>query len=331
MIEQDHLIDGGINRRACESLTFVAGHGTEIQLAYPIEPVRAIDDLTANLSVMSVREGCRIGLRIRFPYLRDEDSRVPVSTVIYGASYRNAGEFAQIGVGSIERALRLKVIAIRSEHGVTADLRDPYVDAIVINAYSGPGTTSLRLDELTVNGMIPIGANRQATSKKAGERSSGESDEDSRAFRLRAGTSSQADGDSATSRPMRRAAFPPGRVTRILQHNGEPLSWVRSLGFDAVLVSSPPTSELLRDAIRARLLIYAPPPTAPDPNLRSLLEPVAGWYLGTHEALDRQHVDHASQSSRTVAKHAIVVATSDRRGARGGVSGVCPADRRVDR
>ena len=59
-----------------------------------------------------------------------------------------------MGVGLIERPLRLKVVAVRREYGVTVDLTDPYVDAVVINAYSGPGTTSLRLDELSVDGMV---------------------------------------------------------------------------------------------------------------------------------------------------------------------------------
>tara|TARA_R110002049_G_scaffold72490_4_gene187306 strand:+ start:765 stop:3677 length:2913 start_codon:yes stop_codon:yes gene_type:complete len=295
VIEHEHLIDGGVSGRACESMTFVAGHGTEVLCIYPIEPVRAIDDLTANLSVMSAREGCRIGLRVRFPYLRDENTRTPVSTVVYGTSYKNAGEFARIGVGMIERALRLKAIAIRSEYGATADLRDPHVDAIVVNAYSGPGKTSLRLDELNVDGLIPIGLETPAASSPKSDISRPGS-----ANSLRVATESNGGLDRDVRRDARvlRSAFPPGRVTRILQHNGEPLAWVRSLGFDAVLLSSPPTVEVLREAIRARVLIYAPPPTAPDPQLQSLLEPVAAWYLGSDDALDRQHVDQAMLSSR---------------------------------
>ena len=77
-----------------------------------------------------------------------------------------------------------------------------------------------------------------------------------------------------------------GKMTRILEHNGEPLAWVRSLGFDAVLLSSPPDAEILSEAIRSRMLVYAPPPSAPDPELQSLLEPVAAWYIGAGEALD---------------------------------------------
>ena len=57
----------------------------------------------------------------------------------------------------IERALRLKAVAVRREYGSAADMSDPYVDGVVINAYSGRGTTALRIDELRVDGLVPVG------------------------------------------------------------------------------------------------------------------------------------------------------------------------------
>ncbi len=242
---QGHASDGGVGGGACETITFVAAHGSEALLVYPIEPVRPLDDLTANISLMSARVGARIGLRVRYPYVQDEETRRPVSVVVYGASYESPGEFASIGVGMIERPLRLKNVAVRRQYGSGADLSDAYVDAIVINAYSGPGTTALRMDQLSVEGLIPIGESsvggiprdlrpRQAESRRMAE-----------------------DSSWASTAP----AFPPGKVTRILQHNEEPLAWVRSLGFDAVLLSGPPDAAILSEAIRARVSIYAPPPS----------------------------------------------------------------------
>ncbi|MFG0262912.1 MAG: hypothetical protein ACF788_11025, partial [Novipirellula sp. JB048] len=151
-----HLADGGIDGRACEVVTMTASHGTEIVLAYPLEPIVPIDGLTANLAVMSARPGARIGFRVRFPYLRPDPAQRPVSVIVYGASYKNSGEFSTIGIGMIERPLRLKAMALRGEHGVEANLKDPYVDAVVVNAYSGAGVTSLRLDELRVDGIVSV-------------------------------------------------------------------------------------------------------------------------------------------------------------------------------
>ncbi len=95
-----------------------------------------------------------------------------------------------------------------------------------------------------------------------------------------------------------RTAFPVGNVIRILEHNGEPLSWVRSLGFDAVLLSRPPDKAILSEAIRSQILLYAPPPSSPDPSIESMLEPVAGWYVGSGEAMDSRHVDQVAIESK---------------------------------
>ena len=126
-----HLADGGVAGGACETITFSAGNGTEALLVYPIEPVRPLDSLTANVSVMSARRGARVGIRVRYPYIRDEENSRPVSVIVYGAGYHSPGEFASIGVGMIERPLRLKAVAIRQQYGRTADLSDAYADAIV--------------------------------------------------------------------------------------------------------------------------------------------------------------------------------------------------------
>ncbi|MGI9474781.1 MAG: hypothetical protein ACR2NZ_24840 [Rubripirellula sp.] len=284
VISQGHLADGGVGGGACEKIMFLASNGTEAYLVYPIEPVRPLDDLTANVSVMSARRGARIGFRIRYPYLQDQTTGRPVSVVVYGAGYDSPGEFASIGVGLIERPLRLKHVAVRSEYGSDADLEDAYVDGVVINAYSGPGQTALRIDELRVDGLIPVGEGIVTGNRPA---SDGE-----RGVSMRVSSAGNALQPRSLSSP-----FPIGKVTRILQHNGEPLSWVRSLGFDAVLLPKPPNAEILSEAIRARVLIYAPPPSSPDPEIQSLLEPVAAWYVGMGDALDSRQIEKTELTS----------------------------------
>ncbi|GAA5509972.1 hypothetical protein [Novipirellula caenicola] len=298
ILTHQHLPDGGIDGRACEVVTLNATHGTEAVLAYPIEPIVPIDGLTANVAVMSARPGARIGFRVRFPYLRPEPSRRPASVIVYGASYNDSGQFATIGIGMIERPLRLKTMALRGEHGSDVNLKDPYVDAVVVNAYSGAGVTALRLDELRVDGIVSVSDVSRATVPQS---DSSEHDRDpagsNRSDRTHA-SRIDPQGSSTTGQINRGNAFPNGKVTRILQHNGEPLAWVRSLGFDAVQLSSPPDALLLNEAIQTRMAIYAPAPSAPDPSLQALLHPVAAWYVGHNEALDSTRVDAADLTAR---------------------------------
>ena len=290
VISHKHLSDGGKDGRGCEHLVFNSTHGSEALFVYPLEPLEVNDELRANLSVMSAKPGCRIGLRVRFPYSRDDETGKAIAVVLYGADYEDPGKYSTIGVGSIKRPLKLKEIAIRRERGTNADLRDPYVDAVVINAFAGAGTTAVRLDELQVEGMIAVGDKGRALTRL---------EQSDRSTVMRIGPGGSERLVRAEPRVMK-GAFPVNRVARILQYNGEPLAWVRSLGFDGVLLASPPNASILRDAIRNRMLIYAPPPTAPDPNLQPLLEPVAGWYIGSKVALDRRRIQQADQSSKRI-------------------------------
>ena len=300
VIDHKNLSSGGVDGGGCESITFQAGVGSEALLVYPIEPVHAINDLVANLSLMSARSGARVGLRVRFPYFRDPQSRRPVSAIIYGATYDRPGRFQRLGVGNVEREVRIKIANLRAAHGSDTDLSDAYVDAVTVNAYSGPGKTTLRIDQVSVRGMVPVGDHGRVDAVPQEPRVSQQS--------------VSVSGPAPGTRPMLRSdrpslqqdpvptqpiapAFPQDNLIRILEHQGEPLPWVRSLGFDAVLLSSPPTSEILREAIRAQLLVYAPPPVAPDPSIATLLDPVMAWYLGGGVALDQ---DRVKQTDKTV-------------------------------
>ena len=301
VIQHDSSVTGGVGGGACEMVTMVAASGTEAHLVYPIEPARPIDDLNAVIQVMSANEGATIGFRVRYPFLRDPETGRPVSVVVFGASYTSAGEFAPIGVGAIERAVQLKQVSLRSQYGPESDLQDAYVDAVVINAYGGPGTSAIRLDELRVDGMVPVSAgvitgNRHSNQRRSNAGSGSRSDAAS--YRLQAGSNlnlSNAASDLSDAAPEA-PAFPVGRVTRILQHSGEPLAWVRTLGFDAVLLRNPPDAAILSEAMRTRMKLYAPPPPSPDPALAAMLEPIAGWYIGAGEALDERQLDSVKET-----------------------------------
>ncbi|MEM0927238.1 MAG: hypothetical protein AAGJ83_14435, partial [Planctomycetota bacterium] len=235
---------GGADGGGCEVLTLESGLGSRAMLLYPIEPTLPLDDLTARLSLMTAKRGIRIGLRLRYPHLRDSESGRPVTTYLYGAAYDRPARFQMLGIGSIENSVRVNIAKLRKEFGSDANLSDPYVDGVVINAYGGPGKTTLRLDSLRIDGMVPSGQTQRQSVARAGDsRTSGE------AVARRSRLSDSAD------------PFPSDDLVKILEYQGEPLRWVRSLGFDAVLLPGPPDAALLREAIQSEVFIYAPPPT----------------------------------------------------------------------
>lgn len=280
VISHEHSVASDAENASCESITLKTGHGTRTLLAYPIEPVRPIDDLTARLSVHALNKGMRIGFRVRYPHLISSRTRRPEQVFVYGASTTRVGEFQRIGVGNLSGPLQLRTIALRREHGSDADLRDAYVDAIVLNVYAGAGVHRIRLDHLEVDAMIPASSTTPALSRPGKRNPKGIS--------LRRET---ADASPSGRRDDNLAVVPPfasGQLTRVLQYNGEPLAWLRSLGFDAIWTAAKPDRALLVDAMRNQMRVYCSPPDTPNPELKPLLEPIAGWIVGAHMAVDGQ-------------------------------------------
>ena len=315
LTEQAHASDAEAEGGACETVTLVASHGTKAILAYPIEPVRPIDELTAVVRVKGLHEGVRVGFRVRFPYVMDEKTKRPASVIVYGSAYNHVGEFQTLGVSDIVRDLKLKQVALRNEYGIKADVASPYVDAVVLNAYGGSGTSSLRIDELRVEAMVPLidDEDTAGIAETADLANRGVPTQPSRANQGVDQMNAKPDSDTSLDDPRSSSlretlnpslretrnpssfasnpAFPLGNVTRILQHHDEPLSWVRSLGFDAVWLPSPPTAAILSEAIAARLQIYAPAPSSPDPKLQPLLEPVAAWIVSGDRPMDSANLE----------------------------------------
>ncbi|MEM6688186.1 MAG: hypothetical protein AAF664_02085 [Planctomycetota bacterium] len=285
--------DGGVDNGACEEWTLKLDDGTHAHLIYPIEPVHVIDDLRATIAVRSTAEGLAVGFRVRFPYTLDPNTHRPREIIIWGAKVEIPGQYQTIGIAAVEGELRRRLVALKSEYQ-NEDFEDEFIDGVVINAYSRPGKHSIRLDDLRVDGMVPV-----ASSVVAGHKSS---DALRRSWqRLENGSSvmrSRVTNDSSRSRSSEfgsrpsESVFQPGRVTKILEYRGEPLHWIRTLGFDALLLRDPPSEGLLREAAATNMGLYAAPPSQWDvENERRwlpLLNAVSGWYVSPPGG-DRTH------------------------------------------
>lgn len=283
----------GVGGSGCESISIQAGNGTQAMLEYRIEPTRVIDELTARVFIKSSQTGQSIGLRVRFPLVIDPATGQSVSVIILGAKYREAGQWQMLGVGAIEKQLRLKSYALRRQYGAEANLNEAFVDAVVINAYTGPGTTTILIDNLAIDSMVSVSSMREFADK-SGKLGTGQLASD----RFDTGAVSQPGQPLGAKLPE--SPFGDGRVWKILQHQGEPLQWVKTLGYDAILSSRPPDQVLLTEAIRSGIKIFSPPPTVPDPNLTPLLEPLAGYYLGT--SLASGNLDAAAELSEKISR-----------------------------
>lgn len=270
--------DGGHDDGPYESITVLANDQDAI-LVYPIEPVRVLDDLTAILHVRSVNSGAKIGFRIRYPYLVDPFTRRTVTRVVDGTEYKDESRWQRIGIGVASRLVQNATVTVRGEYGRGADVRDAMIDAITIRVPAHPGESgqTFDLDRLSVDGMIAMASLESLPNAAPSEINS--------ASRINASrTSLENSLDPSGEAPMgdpldfSQRPFPVG-ITRMIEYRGEPLVWLRSLGFDAIWLDQTIDAAILSEAHRSRMRIYSPVPSVLDPTLTPLLQPLAGWIV----------------------------------------------------
>ncbi|MEZ6087125.1 MAG: hypothetical protein R3C05_03645 [Pirellulaceae bacterium] len=165
--------------------------------------------------------------------------------------YTQAGQWQRLHVANASRDLIVQQAVLRNAMGRDVDLRQPYVDAIVVNAYTGPGTESIRLDDLRIENALPTQSQAMPSRNRL-----------------------------ATEDVPLKPAFPIGVVKRFIEYNGESLQWLRSIGFTGIVLSRTPDANLLREANQVGMELIVPQATVLRQDLANLLSPVVAWNLG---------------------------------------------------
>ena len=151
---------------------------------------------------------------------------------------------------------------LRAQYGADVDAREAYIDTILINAYGGPGLTTVWVDDLELAGVVsPQAMGRLASATRSaapGAATLGPPQGSSPGTPLATPTGIPSVERSGPVLLVGGKPFFP----RIVEHQGEPAARLRALGFNTVWLTSVPSPEFLREASGAGLWIIAPPPPA---------------------------------------------------------------------
>jgi len=259
----------------CEEATLTSGNGTTIYLTRAIPAARIHPDLRLTVWVKSERVGVQFLARVVFPHQHDPQTGQPLTALIQGTSSSKT-TWEQLRLDNIPVLVERQTRVLLLQHGKEANLREPFLDLVLLNVYTGPGTFDLQWDDLRVeklieaeSGVIPA---QYMASAPAGTAA---------AWPTLPPVHLQGTVLNVNNQPF----FP-----RIIEHQGEPLAALKQLGFNTVRVAATPTPELRNEAIRAGVWLVAPPPLAAgaDNNI-ALTEPleaawdsVLTWSLGQH-------------------------------------------------
>lgn len=236
--------------------------GTYAYLTYKIDRTHLIDEVSPRLWVKSDRPGLRLLVRVVLPKSIDPRTRQPVTTVLYGDSYSKLGSWQALEVTNLRKKFLRAIPQLRSRLGAWVSGRNAYVDCILLNAYGGSGLTTVWTDDLSYQ-VFPWSPQIDPQVRPAQNLAPQPA-----ASSAEVGVKVHGDIVSADGRPL---------MVRAIEHNGESLTFLKSLGFNAVVLAGAPTADQLVEAGRLKLWLIAPPPEGRITPEHSM---VLAWRLG---------------------------------------------------
>ena len=328
----DHQRTGGAHTgQACEWLRISADGGTTLNIAHDVGHPRVIEELLPTVWIKSDRPGLSFSASIVLPRTTDPRTNKPLVTTVVGQpTYNDVGRWQQLRLADLQKLVARQVRALRMQLGPNVDDREAYLDAILLNIYGGPGVTNVWIDDLDLAGYVgltgaPLGQVVAPLPKIGGPFPNNSSGVPSfgtpanlpKRFDIKLSLSML----SVDGKPI----FP-----RAIEHQGEPLSKLKELGFNAVWLKQLPTQELLEEADRLGLWLICPPPRptrtdgSDDPEgtlapIGPAFDRVLLWDLGgnlTAAQLQstRRWADRLCTADRRVARPLICKPQSDLRG-----------------
>ncbi len=274
-----------------ETIAIEAGGGSHLHATHDIPRVALIDELEIGLWVHADRPGMQIMARVVLPRSIDPRTGQPVALTLHGTIYQTAGRWQRLQLKNLTENLSAQVRIARSDnahrasdHQITFDESEAYLDQVRLNVYGGQGTTSVSIDDLEMNGFVEVESVQNIA------RTAGISRHGPTGVPTAAATAYQQSGQP-TSAPTRSHIAPvafensilatEGKplLPRIIQYQGEPLKYLRALGFNAAWIDAPPTQELLEEAVAAGVWLVCPAPHTGLP-LPVPLDPILSWHVG---------------------------------------------------
>ena len=247
-----------------EMIGVSAAGDAPVFLAYPVSVARVIEDVRASLWVKGDRPGVSLAARIVLPRSTDARTGETLAVVVQGAFYDRPGQWQQIWLERLPALVEQRAQLLRAASNAQVDTREAYFDELWLNVSGGRGSTTLWTDELEVVGLAraEVGRNpRQAqTVSQSAERTATEpAPEVVSAVRRPQEPFVRLSG--ATLLVAGKPFFP-----RVIAYQGEPLTFLRDLGFNAVKLSAPPSRELAIEAARTGMWFVSPPPLMASPR-----------------------------------------------------------------
>ena len=265
----------GRDGRTAEVIRVSGSGGTAIYIGHYVTPARVLDELQPSVWIKADRPDLQILARVVLPHSVDLRTGEPRRAYISGDNYKSVGSWQQLRITDAPRSLARQIRVLRqSSHDI--DAREAYVDQILLNVYGGPGSTEVLIDDLAISGLVTTN-NSEVQIASAEEPIT-----KARRTAELSGSLLLVDG------------YP--YFVRCIQHQGEPLEFLARVGFNAVLLTEAPSSDVLLEASRHGLWLICPPPQSS--TIGDEYDSVLAWHLG--EGLSRRELALTAERAKAL-------------------------------
>lgn len=127
-----------------------------LRFEHSLPTVQVLDELEASLWVRSDRAGAVLALRIGFRGLTDPETGAPLSTIVTGDAYQEAGQWQQLKCRTSDKAVNDQLRLLRARKRVTINPTTMFVDRVIVGCNLSSGTTELLLDDLELGPIVPV-------------------------------------------------------------------------------------------------------------------------------------------------------------------------------
>ncbi len=199
----------------------------------PVSPV-----LSASVWVKATKPGTQLRARVVLP--KEPDPARPESFLtmhVFGTSYEKTRSWEKLTLDDVPGLVGKHLPALQAKIGRNVNAADAYIDRLVLNVYSGPGTVDVWIDDLDIGPVKPDEKPDQGAPGLPGIPT-----KKSDAANIRTRQVQQRGGQLLVdSKPY---------FFRAIRHSGTPLHVLRSAGFDSLWLSADTPPEVIEEAAR---------------------------------------------------------------------------------
>ncbi len=264
VLNHERTNEGARSGAGCEFFRLMSGaNGTYVHLVHDVAPARVISELRPSLWVKSDRPGIQLRARVVFPRSINPATQLPDSALVAGSSYSKVSTWEQLRIDDLPTVAAAQARVLRAELKRDIDTREAFIDRLVLNLYTGVGQTLLWVDDMELAGFVGAAAMaaNQAPATTKPVSLANPTPPTPQELIPPGPRAAKREGPKLNGSVLlvgNRPVFP-----RAIEYQGEPLPFLKQLGFNALRLRVLPAPALLADAARQGLWVICPPPMPP--------------------------------------------------------------------